>query len=164
MQVENRKINDRLEELILTSYEAMYRMAYTYMKNEQDSMDVVQETVLKAMKGVSKVREESFLKTWLFRILINTAVDELEKRKKILPLFTENEESKEDVYEDTDILNVLERLDANEKTVITLRYFEEWKIEDISIFMEKNVNTVKSTLYRALRKMKTELMKGEEKL
>lgn len=162
--MENRKINDRLEELILTSYEAMYRMAYTYMRNEQDSMDVVQETILKAMKGVSKVREESFLKTWLFRILINTALDELERRRKILPLYTEDEESKEDIYEDTDVMNLLERLDANEKTVIMLRYFEEWKIEDISTFMEKNVNTVKSILYRALRKMKTELTKGETAL
>lgn len=159
--MENNNINDKLEELILTSYEDMYRMAFTYMRNEQDSMDVVQETVLKAIKGVPKVKEEAFLKTWLFRILINTAIDELGQKKKVLPLLAENEGAKEDIYEDTDILKQLDRLEENEKIVIKLRYFEEWKIEDISTFLEKNVNTVKSILYRALRKMKTELTKGD---
>lgn len=154
-------MRDKLETIILSSYEAMYKTAYTYMRNEQDAMDVVQEAVVKAIKRIEQVREEAFLKTWLFRILINTAMDELKQRKKVLPLLSEAEEGREDVYEDMDVLRLLDNLDDTEKKVITLRYFEEWKIEDISGLLEMNVNTVKSILYRSLKKMKAKMVKGE---
>ena len=78
-------MRDKLEEVILASYESMYRMAFVYMKNESDALDVVQESVVKAIKSSGQLKEESYMKTWLFRIVINTALDELEKRKKILP-------------------------------------------------------------------------------
>ena len=81
-------MRDKLEEVILASYESMYRMAFVYMKNESDALDVVQESVVKAIKSSGQLKEESYMKTWLFRIVINTALDELEKRKKILPLYS----------------------------------------------------------------------------
>lgn len=44
-------MRDKLEEVILASYESMYRMAFVYMKNESDALDVVQESVVKAIKS-----------------------------------------------------------------------------------------------------------------
>lgn len=154
-------VRNELEALILESYESMYRTALLYMKNEQDAMDVVQESVVKAIKSAGQVEEISYMKTWLFRIVINTALDELKKRKKILPLLSENEETMEDRYQDPDLINHLRRLDNLEKTVILLRYFEEWKLEEIAGYLGKNLNTVKSILYRSLKKLKIEMMKGE---
>lgn len=154
-------MRDKLEEVILASYESMYRMAFVYMKNESDALDVVQESVVKAIKSSGQLKEESYMKTWLFRIVINTALDELEKRKKILPLYSENEDSKEDRYCDFDTINSLAQLEQTEKTIIQLRYCEEWKLEEIAEYMGLNLNTVKSILYRSLKKLKTELMKGE---
>lgn len=155
------KVREQLEALILDCYESMYRTALVYMKNEQDAMDVVQESVVKAIKKAGQVKELSFMKTWLFRIVINTALDELEKRKKILPLFSENEDSKEDRYQDPDIAKYLKRLDATEKTVILLKYFEEWKLEEIAGYLDKNLSTVKSILYRSLKKLREDMVKGE---
>ena len=151
-------MRDKLEEVILASYESMYRMAFVYMKNDSDALDVVQ---VKAIKSSGQLKEESYMKTWLFRIVINTALDELEKRKKILPLYSENEDSKEDRYCDFDTINSLAQLEQTEKTIILLRYCEEWKLEEIAEYMGLNLNTVKSILYRSLKKLKTELMKGE---
>lgn len=154
-------MRDKLEEVILASYESMYRMAFVYMKNEADALDVVQDSVVKAIKNSGQLNEESYMKTWLFRIVINTAIDELEKRKKVLPLFSENEDAKEDKYCDFDTINSLAQLEQTEKTIILLRYCEEWKLEEIAEYMELNLSTVKSILYRSLKKLRTELMKGE---
>ena len=154
-------MREKLEEVILSSYEAMYRMAYTYMRNEDNSMDVVQESIVKAIKNSGQLKETAYIKTWLFRILINTALDELKRQKKILPLLTEDEEAVEDRYEDTDVKILLEQLNESERNIIILRFFEEWKIEEIADFMGKSSSTVKSTLYRSLKKLKAGMMKGE---
>lgn len=154
-------MKEKLEEIILSSYEAMYRVAFMYMKNEQDAMDVVQESIVKAIKKSEQVRELSYLKTWLFKIVMNTALDELEKRKKIMPLFSEEEKGREDRYQDIDMMDCLKRLDDTEKKVIILKYFEEWKLDEIAQFLGKNLNTVKSILYRSLKKLRADLLRGE---
>ena len=46
-------IAQQVEELIFDSYESMYRMAYSYVRNEDDAMDIVQESAYKAIKGAS---------------------------------------------------------------------------------------------------------------
>lgn len=150
---------DRVEALILASYESMYRMAFVYMKNESDAMDVVQDSVEKAIKNSGSLKEDSYMKTWLFRIVINTALDELRRREKIISLPEGREDGKEDRYCDFDTLNSLKKLDEAERTVILLRYCEEWKLEEIAEYLGKNVNTVKSILYRSLKKLKAELGK-----
>lgn len=154
-------MRDKLESTILNSYDSMYRMAFVYMKNEEDALDVVQESVVKAIRSFRQLKEESYIKTWLFRIVINTAIDELERRKKSLPLYSENEEAKEDRYCAFDTVNSLEHLSPTERTIILFRYCEEWKLEEIAEYLRLNVNTVKSILYRSLKKLKAELMKGE---
>ena len=50
-------------------------LAYTYVRNEEDALDIVQESVYKAMKGAGSVKGEAYIKTWLWRIVMNTAVD-----------------------------------------------------------------------------------------
>lgn len=159
--MKNNRMKDKTEKMILESYESMYRMAYVYMKNEEDALDVVQDSVVKAIRSCGQLKEESYMKTWLFRIVINTAVDELERRKKVLPLYSENEDSKEDRYCDFDTVNSLERLNPTERTIILYRYCEEWKLEEIAEYLGINLSTVKSILYRSLKKLKTELMEGE---
>ncbi|MBD9157143.1 MAG: hypothetical protein EGQ17_02495, partial [Lachnospiraceae bacterium] len=68
-------LQQKVEDQILDSYEAMYRLAYTYVRNEEDALDIVQESVYKAIKNASKVQQESYIRTWLWRIVMNTAVD-----------------------------------------------------------------------------------------
>lgn len=43
-------LQKKVEEQVLDSYEAMYRLAYTYVRNEEDALDIVQESVYKAME------------------------------------------------------------------------------------------------------------------
>ena len=55
----------QVEELILASYGSMYRLAYSYVKNQDDAMDIVQESAYKAIKAAASLRKPNHLKTWL---------------------------------------------------------------------------------------------------
>lgn len=66
-----------------------------------------------------------------------------------------------DQYRDLDLMEVLKQLDPKDRTIIVLRYFEDMKIEDVAKATGDNVNTVKTRLYRALKRLKIDLEPGE---
>lgn len=162
MKGEWESLQKKVEEQILDSYEALYRMAYTYVHNTEDALDIVQESVYKAMKNAAKVRSEKHIKTWLWRIAMNTAVDFLRKNRKEVCVEEICEEGVLDRYEDFDTIKALDVLEETEKAVIVLRFFEDRKIHEIAEILNENTNTVKTILYRSLRKLKIELTKGED--
>ena len=147
-------ISKAVEQEILASYEKLYRLAFSYVKNEQDAMDVVQESVYKAMKNASQIKEKKYIKTWLWRIVINTAVDATRRQSRFVSDDQIQEEGQEDRYEDTDIMAALDTLEEKERKVIMLKVFEEWTIREIADCLHENPNTVKSMLYRGLKKLR----------
>lgn len=154
-------LQKKVEEQILDSYEAMYRLAYTYVRNEEDALDIVQESVYKAIKNSDRVRQESYIKTWLWRIVMNTAVDFIRKNRKEMAVDEVYETGQEDTYKDFDTIEALKVLDEKEKAVVVLRFFEDQKLKDIAGILNENTNTVKTILYRGLKKLKIELTEGE---
>ena len=154
-------LQQKVEEQILDNYEAMYRLAYSYVRNEEDALDIVQESVYKAIKNAGKVQQEAYIRTWLWRIVMNTAVDLIRSRKNETGLEEAGETGKEDTYQDFDTLEALKILEPREKAVIVLRFFEDQKLEDIARTLQENTNTVKTILYRSLKKLRVELTKGE---
>ena len=64
--------------------EKLYRIAFSYSKNEEAALDIVQEAITKALKNMNKLREEQYVKSWFYRILINESLDYVKKNKKIL--------------------------------------------------------------------------------
>ncbi len=154
-------LQKKVEEQILDSYEAMYRLAYTYVKNEEDALDIVQESVYKAIKYSGRVRQEAYIRTWLWRIVMNTAVDFIRKNSKEVATEEMQETGREDTYQDFDTLEALNILDEREKAVVVLRFFEDQKLEDIARILNENTNTVKTVLYRSLKKLKVRLAEGE---
>ena len=153
---------DLIQDEILRSYESMYQLAYTYVHNENDAMDIVQESVYKAIKNADKVKYKAYIKTWIWRIVINTSLDFLRKQKKLIPLEDCYEAVAEDCHKDFDTINALNILDPKEKSIIVLRYFEDKQLNEIAEILNMNLNTIKSMLYRSLKKLKIELVKGEE--
>ena len=154
-------LQQKVEDQILDNYEAMYRLAYSYVRNEEDALDIVQESVYKAIKNVGKVQQEAYIRTWIWRIVMNTAVDLIRSRKNETGLEEAGETGKEDTYQDFDTLEALKILEPREKAVIVLRFFEDQKLEDIARTLQENTNTVKTILYRSLKKLRVELTEGE---
>ena len=154
-------LQKKVEEQILDSYEAMYRLAYTYVRNEEDALDIVQESVYKAIRYSGRVQTEAYIHTWLWRIVMNTAIDFIRRNRREIALEETQETGKEDIYQDFDTLEALKALDERERTVIVLRFFEDLKLEDIAKILDENISTVKTVLYRSLKKLKVRLTEGE---
>ncbi len=157
-------MQQKVEDAVLNSYETMYRIAYTYVKNEEDALDIVQESAYKAIRNCGQVKKERYIQTWLCRIVINTSMDFLRKTQREFPieeLYEVNEPEITDRYEDFDMTRAMNTLTERERAVVILRYFEDKKLEDIAYILNANLSTVKSLLYRSLKKLKLEMVEGE---
>lgn len=160
----HKNLRHQVEEKLLTSYESMYRIAFTYVKNADDALDIVQDSAYKAIKNAKSVKQEEYIETWIYRIVMNCAVDFLKRNRK--EMATESLEELHhmettDKYMDFDTIRALDVLNEKERAVIILRFFEEKKLDEIAAVLGMNGNTVKSILYRSLQKLKTELEKGD---
>ena len=160
--------NDALiSELLTTNYAYFYRIAYSYVRNEADAQDVVQESAYKAIYHSKKLKQPEYAQTWISRIVINEALSFLRKHKReILPMDAETETaaSEENVSkeETMDLKEAMEKLPKEERLLITLRFFEDKKLEEIAEICGEALSTIKSRLYRTLKKLRLDLEITEE--
>ena len=148
-------------EFIQNNKENYYRLAYSYVKNVDDALDIVHESVYKAMTSSPRVKKPEDVKPWVYRIVGNTSLDFLRKHKPVVVATSEILEfyssHTEDTYPDYDLYQALDSLTPKYRSVIILRYFEDLKIQDIAVILGENPNTVKTRLYSALRKLRIQL-------
>ncbi|MEQ6354814.1 sigma-70 family RNA polymerase sigma factor [Lysinibacillus sp. M3] len=142
----------------------LYKMAYIYMKNENDALDVVQETITRAYANIHTVKEEQYFATWLMRILINTALEMLRKNEKIVPLLEQQPEHEQSLTNDEklDLLQAIEQLEEKYKTVILLRYYRDLQIKEIADLLGCPEGTVKTNVHRGIQQLKKFLNKEGE--
>lgn len=147
----------KVEQVLLENYNRYYRLAYSYVHNEADAEDIVQNAAYKAILNSDKLKQEAYASTWVYRIVLNEIYRVLAQKPTVSIDDAYVEQGKEDSYENLDLWRALELLDKEDKAVIELRYFEDMKFSDIAEVLQENVNTIKSRLYRALKKLKLEL-------
>jgi RNA polymerase sigma-70 factor (ECF subfamily) len=158
MSTENKNYHD-LVEFIKTDQEKFYRVAYSYSKNQEDALDIVQDSVCKALKKSYQIKSNEYIKTWFYRILINTSITFLRKRKPSVNIDMINHaklgvtEPKEYI----DLYDALDKLNEDDKSLIILRFFEGMKFKEIATVTNSNINTVKTRAYRILEKLKFNL-------
>ncbi|WP_284140581.1 sigma-70 family RNA polymerase sigma factor [Virgibacillus sp. LDC-1] len=160
------KGNDKAFLSLFQEYEQdIYRIAFVYVKNQSDALDVVQETAYRSFKTIKYLKEPKYFKTWLLRIAINCSFDLLRKQKKVVQLKPEYEENVSgDINENTDlkvtVQDLIEGLNEEEKSVVILRFYEGLTFKEISETLTIPLGTAKTILYRALDKLRTKL-KGD---
>ena len=144
-----------IEQVLLNKYNNFYRMAMSYTHNEADAADIVQEGAYRAIRNADGLHNVQYASTWVYRIMMNEIYRHESKNKETsLDAMEGFEEGKDDVYENTDLHEILNHLDPKDKAVIVLKYFEELKIKEIAEILDENENTVKSRLYRSLKKLR----------
>lgn len=157
----NKKIENLIIQCITDHKESLYRLAYSYVRNKEDALDVVQESIHKALSSAASLKNPDALKSWLYRIVVNTALDFLRKQKRVQLMEEETLESicegTPDVYQNIDLERALEELPVKYRSVVVLRYFEDLKIEEVAKILDENINTVKTRLYQALRVLRCKL-------
>ncbi|TCM96219.1 RNA polymerase sigma (SigV) subunit [Paenibacillus sp. BK033] len=157
----NRKSEQLLTNCITENKENIYRLAYSYVKNKEDALDIVQDSIYKAMTSIELLKDSTAVKSWFYRIVVNTSLDFLRKHKRVHPMDLEKLEfyalGAEDSYMDIDLVRTLADLPPKYREVVVLRFFEDMKIEEVAEVLQENVNTVKTRLYQALRLLRAKL-------
>lgn len=157
---------DIIAQYVTENSASFYRIAFSYTRNHDDALDIVQESVYKALKSSASLREPQYIKTWFHRILINTAIDTLRKSQRYQ--LTDEEAAFEspthDHYENLDLKSAMALLSDEQRLVVILRYFEDMRLQDIADILDKNLSTVKTRLYAALKKLRIEIQSDEERM
>lgn len=148
-----------LIELVTKNKEKYYRVAFSYVKNREDALDIVHDAIVKAIEKLGSLRKKEYLETWFYRILINESIAHLRKRYRLLyfdelATLQNYEEDVVDREENMTLYDVIDKLSPKLKTVIILRYFEDMKIGDIAEITSTNLSTTKARLYKALKLLK----------
>lgn len=150
----------KLVSYIEENQKKFYRIAYSYVKNPDTAMDIVQDSILKALQKYHTLKNIDAVKTWFYRILVNTCLTYIRKQKNEACLNEISDEAQqynpENVNELKELIN---KLPPDLKTIIILRYYEDLKLEDIAKITNLNLSTVKSKLYRTLKMLRVDLEK-----
>ena len=163
MKSQDPDIRRLLADYIVSHQEDFYRLAFSYVKNRDAALDVVQESIVKALAKADTLRERAYLRTWFYRILLNESMNHFRRLSRILPLEDLEQQSApagRDPGERLDLYDAIDRLGEKEQAIIRLRFFEDMKLEEIAHATGANLNTVKSRLYTALKKLRD--MTGED--
>lgn len=147
--------------LIRTLQQSLYVIARSIVRNNEDSADAIQETITKAFTNIHTLKEPAYFKTWIIRILINECnrINRKLKRISLIP-YDLRQTSYKDEYEHIELFDIIDELDDQLRTIVTLFYIEDMSVKDISNVLEISEGTVKSRLFRA-RKQLCELVQGE---
>ena len=157
-----------VERLLIENYEIYYRLAYSFVHNEADAMDIVQEGAYKAILKSESLEREEFAGTWLYRIMLNEIYGML-RRQRSGPHLSSDEglddipdsvQLAKEVADSLTLKDALDRLAPEDKMLVQLRYFEDLKLDQIAEILDENLSTVKSRLYRTLKKLRLHL--GDE--
>lgn len=150
-------------ELMAENRQKFYRIAYSFVKNEQEALDIVSEATYKGLVHIRDLREPAYFKTWMTRIVINTALEMIRKNSRQVALedYMLEDDDMENLEQEIkfDLYNALDALGAEDKSFIILKYFEGYSFRDISNLFEVPESTVKSKIYRCLKWMR-DFMEG----
>lgn len=152
--------------------EKVYLLAYSFVKDKGLAEDISQEVFLKAYKYLDSFRGEAALKSWIYRITVNTSKDFLKKKsmKQLLmeSSFLENfkrTESTEASFLKADrneqLLQTILTLPTKYREVIVLYYFYDVKLNDLATTLNLKTNTVKTRLSRGREMLKRKIQTKE---
>ena len=154
-----------MDTLVRQFEKPVFNAAYRMLGNVDEASDVTQTVFLKVFENIRRFDPDFRLFSWVYRIAVNEAIDQLNRRKRFAPNAELPGESC-DVLEDTvsaselcsEVQAVLMELQPDHRAVIVLRYFTECSYEEIGKVLELPEKTVKSRLFTARQQMKGRLL------
>ncbi|WP_051314634.1 sigma-70 family RNA polymerase sigma factor [Alteribacter aurantiacus] len=162
---------DILSEFIDDYYKDLINLAYTYVKDWGIAEDVVQESLIKAVRHMDSFHHQSSIKTWVYRITMNQAKDYLRKSyvKRVTvstvleKIFTSSHNETEAIVlkqsEDEVISEAIMTLPLKYREIILFYYYKDFSVKEISDLLDEKESTIKSKLQRGRKRLKLELEK-----
>jgi len=154
--------NESLVTLLREIESHVYRTAYYVLGNEQDALDATQEALIRIYTKIQSYEEKAMFKTWVQRIVTNICIDKFRKKKPTVsieesePHLIYNKDVEDEVmtsYMAQDVRDAIDRLPEHHRTVIVLRYLQDFSYNEIADSLNLPLNTVKSYLFRARQQL-----------
>lgn len=152
-------------ELMVRQYsEQLYWQVRRIVLNHEDANDVLQNAFIKAWNGLSGFHGESKIITWLSRIAINESLDFMRRQKNVVAVSTDDVDTgianqlMADEYFDGDeteaqLQEAISQLPDVQRTVFTLRYYDEMKYSEISRVTGTSEGALKASYHIAVKKI-----------
>ena len=150
---------DRYKDLVFT-------LSLKMLHSREEAEESAQDTFIKVYKSLSRFKGESKFSTWIYKVAYNNCLDRLKRQKRNRSLVPINEFSEHEVLS---LLNVLDSIEETERRqmiqdclvalpseecfLLTLYYFNEKSLKEISRIMGINENNVKIKLFRSRKKL-----------
>jgi len=153
----------------------VYNLALRVMKDENEALDLTQETFVRAWTALPNFRGQSQFRTWLYRIVTNLCYNRLPSLRRSLndlgddvmeeipePNFNSPASEFETNETKRHLSQAIQNLDANYQLLITLRYQNELSYDEIASTLNLPLGTVKTGIFRAKEQLRKKLAQLED--
>lgn len=155
----------------------VYYLAYDIIGDHHDAEDISQEVFIKVFRSLKNFRRDAKMSSWLYQITVNTSIDSVRKsssrmKKHVDQLEVENlqrnlpestdatydpERSVEAAMIQKQLSQALQVVSPKERAVFVMRHYNDLKMNEIAEILNVSLGTVKSLLFRAIKKLRKEL-------
>ena len=163
--------------LLMQKHEGrMYSLSLRMCSNPDDAMDCVQNAMLRIYKSLSSFKRQSAFSTWIYRITMNSCLDELRRKKSrsavsldVLletgwaPADKSNPERETEQKEKRRVIDrAISELPEDMRSAIVLREIQGFRYEEIAEMLDTNIGTVKSRISRGRERLRATLLENKE--
>lgn len=144
----------------------VFTLALRMLKNTEEAEEIAQDAFIKVYKSLAKFKGDSKFSTWIYKVTYNTCLDRIKKNKKYFNNVAINEFTEHEIKTIDNALNYLEQeeykqsikdciamLPSDDAFLLTLYYFEELSLDEISKTIDLTANNVKVKLFRSRKKL-----------
>ena len=144
----------------------VFTLSIKMLQNREEAEEVAQDVFIKVYRSLQKFKTESKFSTWLYRITYNTCLDRMRSKKRNTPVFSFDNFEEDEVVSLISVLDTIEErerkqmiqkcldlLPAEDGFLLTLYYFQENSLKEISRIMGINENNLKIKLFRSRRRL-----------
>lgn len=140
----------------------LYSIAYSYLRNEADALEVLQEATCRAWIKRKSLKNPERFTPWLTRILINCCNDELKRRKRNAVTEAVQGQGEDGIMEmksdrRLDMEQALDGVKAKYRQVLVLKYYKDMTITEIAEVLDKPEGTVKTWLNKGLEQLRDKM-------
>jgi len=157
---------EALLQLIMDQRDDYYRLAYTYMGNQHDAMDAIEEMIVRLYENIHQLQKDTSFYSWSKTILVNSCRTLLRKRNKVVLMDELDHALVKEQHNDgnpflqreqqIDIYQILSTLNEQQAEAIKLKYLRDLDYQSIAEITNVSVGTVKSRIFQGMKKLQSQ--------
>lgn len=145
--------------LIIQKQDELYRLAYSYVKNEHDAMDAMEDMIVIAYEKIGQLQKDPSFYSWCTTILVNCCKKILKKQNReiliddVTLLQVVSEDNTQEKQQQLEVKELLSIISDVQREAILLKYIHDFDYETIARMTDVSVGTVKSRVFNGIKKI-----------